>query len=506
MVCVCFVVAVVMGGFFAEKYWPYRYRNVKPLLQSVFASKVTISHYRRTYFPHPGFVAKELTLYRNSAPGLPPIGSTKDLIVQGDWIDLLTFRQRVRLVEVVDLHVVIPPVGSRANHEDFPAGSSADFSGPSTTVEELRIHHAVLDIMRKDGSRYTYPIRQAIIRNLRQGQPFSFSVDMQNASPTGHIQAAGSFGPIAPGNFGGTPVSGNFTFSRVNLQEIGDLRGTLSSRGRFSGALSAIEVYATADTPDFAVGRGRPVGLSGSVQCTVSGLNSNIDLHNVEVKTGATVVHAQGAIAGSSKDTNVDLAVDKGRAQDLLHPFLKERAPITGPVWLKAHAHLAPADHGAKFLQRLAVDGRFDVPDQRITNRSNAQKLTEFSQRAQGEKTAKDDKDKGTESAQADVVSLVEGPVTIGDGVARTNRLTFEIPGATANLHGSYDFRDGKVHLLGALRMESDISHAETGFKSLLLKPLIPFFKKKKAGAVVPVAVTGEPHHYQVSQNILHQK
>ena len=50
--------------------------------------------------------------------------------------------------------------------------------------------------------------------------------------------------------------------------------------------------------------------------------------------------------------------------------------------------------------------------------------------------------------------------------------------------------------------MDTDISHTTTGFKSFLLKPLAPFFKKKNAGAVVPIAVTGTPGHYQVSQDI----
>jgi hypothetical protein len=54
--------------------------------------------------------------------------------------------------------------------------------------------------------------------------------------------------------------------------------------------------------------------------------------------------------------------------------------------------------------------------------------------------------------------------------------------------------------------MDTDISHTATGFKSFLLKPLAPFFRKKHAGAVVPIAVTGTPGHYGVSQNITHNK
>ena len=62
------------------------------------------------------------------------------------------------------------------------------------------------------------------------------------------------------------------------------------------------------------------------------------------------------------------------------------------------------------------------------------------------------------------------------------------------------------MHMLGELKMESDISHVTTGFKSVLLKPLAPFFKKKHAGAVVPIAVTGGPGNYKVNQNLLHDK
>jgi hypothetical protein len=190
-----FAVFITIGFYLIDAHWPYRYRNVDPLLQKVFASQIKIDHYHRTYFPSPGFVATGLTLRRNSAPDLPPVGSARSLVVQGRWLDLLLLRKRVRLVGVEGLHIVIPPVGSRANQEDFPPGSSADFVGPTTAVEQLSIHDATLDIMRTDGNRYSFPIRQLIIGNLRQGQAISYLLDMQNAKPTGRIQSTGSFWP-----------------------------------------------------------------------------------------------------------------------------------------------------------------------------------------------------------------------------------------------------------------------------------------------------------------------
>jgi len=90
--------------------------------------------------------------------------------------------------------------------------------------------------------------------------------------------------------------------------------------------------------------------------------------------------------------------------------------------------------------------------------------------------------------------------------VVSSQRLTFEVPGAEAELNGWYDLGDGKVRLIGKLRMDSDVSHVTTGFKSLLLKPLVPFFRKNNAGALVPIVVTGAPDNYDVKQNLLHRK
>jgi hypothetical protein len=60
--------------------------------------------------------------------------------------------------------------------------------------------------------------------------------------------------------------------------------------------------------------------------------------------------------------------------------------------------------------------------------------------------------------------------------------------------------------MLGDLHMRSDISYVTTGLKSMLLKPLILIFRRDHAGTVVPIAITGSAHHYEISKNILHHK
>jgi hypothetical protein len=43
----------------------------------------------------------------------------------------------------------------------------------------------------------------------------------------------------------------------------------------------------------------------------------------------------------------------------------------------------------------------------------------------------------------------------------------------------------------GTARMDAKLSETTTGFKSVLLKAVDPFFKKGKSGAVIPIKIAG---------------
>jgi hypothetical protein len=502
------IVLLGAAAYFIEAHWPYRYRNIKPMLEDVLSSQVKISQYHRTYFPNLGFVAIGITMRRKSAPDLPPLGSVEKLVVQGSWIDLVMLRDRVRLVDMTGLHIVVPPIGSRANHEDFPPGSSSDFLGPDTMIEKLDVHQGLLDIMRDDGNRYSFPIKELELRNFHKGYATQYAVEMNNAKPTGRIVAQGSLGPINAKSMEASPVAGEFTFSSVVLHDVGEIQGTLSSSGRFKGTLGNIEAEANSHTPDFAVENGHPTPVDAAVRCAIDGRNGDVVIHSIEAKTGATTVNVEGSVAGERKVTNLDFIITGGRAEDVLRIFIHDDVPITGPVRLHGHAFIGPTGNGVQFLQRLRVDGVFDVPSERIKDEKTKQSLAEFSQRAQSNKPASSDAriDEKLSGTTTDVLSSLDGPATIRDGIVGTQHLNFRVPGAEANLKGTFNLHDKSVHLTGDLKMETDISNTATGFKSWLLKPLAPFFKKKNAGAVVPIAVIGGPGHYKVTPDLAHSK
>jgi AsmA-like C-terminal region len=507
-----FLIAAAIGFYFISANWPYRFRKIRPLLEDYLASQVTVTSYHRTYFPNPGFVATGLTLRRKTALDLPPLGHAEMMVVQGRWSDLLLCRQRVQTVDVTALHIVVPPIGSQANRENFPSGSNSDFTGPGTAIEMFRIYNSVLEFLRHDGKNLIFPFRELDLDHFEKNRAINYSVDMQNAIPSGRIQSKGTFGPLNTNQIGITPVSGEFTFIQVNLHDVGNIAGTLWSTGRFRGPLGRLEAEADTVTPNFSVNDGKPVRVLASVQCTVNGQNGDVVIHNISAQTGSTGIRAVGTVEslhgvqGSPKATNLDIEVRGGRAEDLLRPFLHDDVPITGPVGLRGHAYIAPVSEG-RFLHRLHVRGVFNIPAERVADPGTEESLSAFSRRASGDKPSNASPDSGDRSQNsADALSSLRGPAQITDGVASSDRLTFQIPGAEATLRGTFNFHDKTVHLDGDLRMDSDISHTTTGFKSFLLKPLAPFFRKKNAGTLVPIAVNGGPGHYQVAQNLTHGK
>ena len=491
---------------FISANWPYRHRKIAPLLEDVLASQVTFTGYHRTYFPNPGFVATGITMRRRSAPNLPPLGHVDTMIVRGTWSDLVMLRQRVELVDITGLHVVVPPIGSKENHEDFPPGSGSDFTGPDTSIERFVVHKSLLEIQRQGGKPFSFPIKQLEIRDLHKGEALNYAVEMQNAIPTGYILARGSMGPMNAKDFASTPVSGNFAFTQVNLHDVGDISGTLDAHGVFKGTLAAMEVETNAETKNFAVTDGKPTPVEATLRGTLYGSNGDLDIHSIDVRIRQTSIHAVGSIKGNPKVTNFDISLERGRAEDVMQPFVQEEVPITGSVWLKSHAYVGPPGDG--FMERLRMTGVLNVPAERLSDRDDEKSLSAFSERAQGNRkpntgVAPDNKPM---DVTKDALSSVRGAVRLENGVVSTSRVTFKVPGAEATMAGTFRF-DGEVaHLTGNLKMDTDISHTTTGFKSFLLKPLAPFFKKKNAGAVVPIAVTGTPGHYQITQDITHNK
>jgi hypothetical protein len=93
------------------------------------------------------------------------------------------------------------------------------------------------------------------------------------------------------------------------------------------------------------------------------------------------------------------------------------------------------------------------------------------------------------------VLSDLKGHVLLRDGTARLSNLSFSVPGALAQMQGTYDLITEQIDLRGTLKTDSEPSDTTHGMKALMLKVLDPFFKKKHTGYAMPVKITGTYEH-----------
>jgi hypothetical protein len=88
------------------------------------------------------------------------------------------------------------------------------------------------------------------------------------------------------------------------------------------------------------------------------------------------------------------------------------------------------------------------------------------------------------------VLSNLKGHVSANGGVARLSNISFSEPGTQAEIEGTYNLIDKNVNLKGVLHTSGKLADTTSGFKSVVLKALGPFFKKKSV-TVVPFVITG---------------
>ncbi len=92
------------------------------------------------------------------------------------------------------------------------------------------------------------------------------------------------------------------------------------------------------------------------------------------------------------------------------------------------------------------------------------------------------------------------GPTRLWDiaSVASLRKVLLQalsVPGAVAQMQGTYNLITEKINLHGTLKTDSAPSNTKQGMKGLLLKVLDPFFKRKRAGYAMPVKITGTYEH-----------
>jgi hypothetical protein len=344
-----------------------------------------------------------------------------------------------------------------------------------------------------------FRIPKLALHNLAEGQPLLYHASIDLPVPPAEVYVQGKFSPVRHGEVGTTLMSGTFDVERMDLGVFGGISGTLASKGSFDGVLQHITVQGATNTPDFEVkASGHRLHLVTRYQALVNGMNGDVALKSVTAQFGRTAIVASGEVAGEeegkSKTASVEMYSNHARIDDLLKLFVKDTKPaMTGAIVFRAKAKLPPEERS--FIDKVQLQGDFGISGAQYPHPEIQKDVDVLSARAQGKADqVEDENDKrGDDSYDPGrVLSNVKGHVVLRDAVAHLSNVTFDVPGASARVNGTYKLKTEQIDFKGEMHLDTQLSKATTGVKSFLLKVIQPLTSEKKhQGSIVSLKIEG---------------
>jgi hypothetical protein len=480
-------------------------------LNERFRSQVDLDTLAVDAFPAPAITGSGLRLRHNGRTDVEPlIGIESFSASAGFWALSAAPPLRLQTVELEGLDIRIPPGGLKSGPDDGPTVATPGTSRSAATsgsepprrrwlpfrrrtngpliIDRIVATRATLEITPRDVTKLPriFEIHDLEMRGFGSDHPASFTASLTNPKPAGRIETSGTFGPWQPDDPHLTPLEGAYTFKNADLNTIKGISGTLTSEGRYRGALERIEVEGTTDVPDFRVDlAGAPVHLMTKFNGVVDGTNGNTWLERVDAQIGETLLKTKGAVVRAQevkgRHIALDILIEKGRIEDLLKLAMKNARPImTGQIDLKTKFLLPAGEQSV--VEKLQLQGTFNLAQARFTNVDVQKKITMLSQKGRG------DEDGNTGES---VVSDLGADFVMADSSLRFSNLTFRVPGAIVQLAGTYNLRSEQMDFAGELLTDASLAEMTSGVKSALARIAQPFFRRKGGGSKFPIRISG---------------
>jgi hypothetical protein len=419
-------------------------------------------------------------------------GATEPLIALGSFsfhanlAGLFVKPMHVGTVHVRGMAIHIPPREMRAQ---APKGQR-HIGKIKIVVDKIVFNDSklVIGTLKPDKEPKEFALSHIEMRDVGPTRPWDYDATLVNAIPKGDIHAVGMFGPWNNDSPGDSSVTGHYTFDRADLNTIKGIAGILSSVGEFTGQLNDIVVDGTTETPDFSLDTANhAMPLHTKFHAVVDGTNGDTYLQPVKARLGESEFTCSGAVInvkGKGHIIDLDVTVPNARIQDFLELAVKTTPVVmTGQLAMKTKLHIPPGKESV--TRKMGLKGEFTLRQIHFTNPEVEDKVDMLSLRAQGDP-------KQAKPGAEDVHSQMEGQFVLGGGKLNFSKLNYTLPGATVALMGEYTLDGQRFEFWGKVRTDAKLSQMMASmWKSILLKPVDPFFKKNGAGAEIPVKVTG---------------
>jgi hypothetical protein len=436
-----------------------------------------------------------------------------------------SFEFSAGLRDVVRRHSSIVKVQVQGLKIDIPAGPErqrvsaplkSSFAAPKQgmfSIDEVVATDAVLSIDRLNPTKppLVFEISKLRFSQSIPGRPFVYEADLVNPKPVGNIHSTGRFGPWNGPVPRDTPIDGSYTFTDADLSTIPGIHGHLQGAGGISGTLGEIGSDGTVTVPDFGVDPGTStVNLTAKYHAIVDGTTGDTILQPVNAHFLHTDVIASGHVMrvpgapgqfNPGKDVLLDTTI-RGRIEDILTLVSKGKAPLLRASFTdRGRMHIPPGKQ--RVITRIQTTGNATLSGILWSDAETQQKVDSMSMRAQG--NAEELKDDPQHVAPV-VTSSINTHFNLDHGALRLDGLIYSMPGATVQMDGTYDLPGETLDFHGHVRTQASPSQMITGWKSLLLKPFDPLFKRNGAGLQLPISLTGTREKPHIGLDMDHHK
>jgi len=488
----CFAVAATYIARHAE---PLLRRSVVESLEAKFHSPVELDHLSISLLNGVEVRGQGLRILNLAGPsqpdavaGAPPMLSVDHFLFRTSLHDLVLLREHIARVDVDGLELHVPP-----DHHGLMPQSNSNKPRIDLTVGEIHCERVklVIETTKPGKVPMVFDIVDLVLRNAGAGRSMTYVGKIINPKPVGVVREVGHFGPWESADPRSTPIDGDYSFEHADLSTIKGIGGTLSSTGHFYGELGHVTIDGTTQTPDFTLDvSDHSEPLQTRFHAIVDGTSGDTTLAPV----WATLQHSQFTAAGTvvnirgqGHDIALDISMPKGRIEDLLQLGMKTEPPVMrGIVTMKARLHIPPGK--VRVAQKLGLAGNLSIQNVEFNNAHVQDRVDGLSLRAQGK--PKDVKGAETDN-RPEVSSQMDVTFSLSNALMTMNSLKYQIPGAKVTMDGVYSMDGNLFEFKGHVRTDAMASQMVTGWKSALLTPFDPLFRRGGAGLELPISVSG---------------
>lgn len=499
------VAALIVSTIYLHRAEPILRARVIETLETRYDSRVELDKFTVSALHGFEVTGTGLKVFPNSLDMQKPLFAVDNFRFRTNWRDLFNTPMHIGLIRISGLAINLPPKGQRHSIPQLKGSKPAKIE---ILVDQLDIDRAslVLGTNKPGKVPLDFEISGLKMTSVGAGQPMRFHAVLVNPKPIGDIDSSGTFGPFVADSPGDTPLSGVYSFSNADLGTLKGIGGILSSTGKYAGTLNNIVVDGETDTPNFSLTiAGQPVPLRTTFHAIVDGTNGDTHLEPVDAMLLHSHIVARGdvvTVPNQGHQITLDVTVQPSNIQDLLKLAVKTQPPLmSGNLVLHTRLNLPPGDDSV--TDKLQLKGNFEITNAHFSNPDIQGKVDELSLRSQG----RPDEAKKTaeENTRPNVASDMRGNFTLANSKLTVTDLHYTVPGAQIAMNGVYSLDGNQFNFRGTARLDAKVSQMVTGWKSLLLKPVDPFFSKNGAGTEVPIQITGTRSNPHFGLDLFHK-